>query len=53
MMEQDVAPASGGKRISPRSGGAGAPPEDITIPCQGLADGGPLRRFVRKRGPAP
>ena len=25
------------------SGGAGAPPGDTTVPCQELADGGPLR----------
>jgi hypothetical protein len=41
MVEQGAAPAGGGERCSPPSGGAGAPPGDTTVPCQELADGEP------------
>src|SRR5450759_1494417 len=37
----DVAPAGRRRTLLLRSGGAGAPPGDTTIPCQELADGGP------------
>src|SRR5665213_3707755 len=43
MMKQGAAPAGGGMNApSKLPGGAGAPPGDTTVPCQELADGGPL-----------
>jgi len=42
-MKQGAAPAGGGMNApSKLPGGAGAPPGDTTVPCQELADGGPL-----------
>src|ERR1019366_8376416 len=38
----DAAPAGRRRTLLLHSGGAGAPPGDITIPYQELADGGPL-----------
>src|SRR6185437_1049874 len=35
-------PRAGDETLLLRSGGAGAPPGDTTVPCQELADGGPL-----------
>jgi hypothetical protein len=48
-----------GKRTPGRSGGAGAPPGDIRIPCEELADGRPrglpeaCRAFGPRKGPRP
>ncbi len=43
MMEPDAAPAGRRRTLLLHPGGAGAPPGDTRIPCEELADGGPLR----------